>query len=673
MDDLSNGGAIYAHKSILNISDSKFINNTKNAVCVYTGAYNINNTLFDNNEEAVRSINLMYSILNNNTYSGDILVENLTDDKYVLIVNGTGLELKFVNNSLIVENLPSRYDSRDWGWVSSIKDQGFSGGCWVFSTCAALETALLKATGIEYDFSVENIHKNLLQYSKYGNDDISEGGYTYMALNYILSWFGPISEEYDSFDMFGKVDHVIFTNETIHIQDAEVIKRRENIYDNDKVKEAIFKYGAVTGDILITYQAPYFNANTSAWYYNETVFSPAGHAICIVGWDDNYPASNFLITPPGDGAWIIKNSYGEDKYDNGYIYVSYYDTVLGNDSVFIGFVLENTENYNKNYQTGISGVLTFQTNGNYTYKNSYQAIEDDFISAVGTYFDEKNEDYIVEIYVNNELKLTQTGQSPFRGFHTIKLGENIPIKKGDTFTAVIKAHSVAYLNQTIVPLKANVSFIDDGNGFVDISLQNRTLPLKVYTKALENLTAQIDVANVSAAYNTGKYLTATVKDVYGDVLNGVDVTIKLSNGAVSTKTTDKNGQVKLLLNSLTPNTYTATITVDGFGKYVKTNATAKIIVKKDTIKMTAKAKTFKKSLKTKKYAITLKNSEGKAVKNLKVTLKVNGKTYTAKTNSKGQVTFNLKITKKGKFSAVISYKGDKTYEEATKNVKITIR
>ena len=207
-----------------------------------------------------------------------------------------------------------------------------------------------------------------------------------------------------------------------------------------------------------------------------------------------------------------------------------------------------------------------------------------------------------------------------------------------------------------------------------MSLQNRSIPLKVYTKALENLTVQIEAANVSAAYNTGKYLTATVRDVYGAVINGVDVTIKLSNGALSTKTTDKNGQVKLLLNTLTPNTYTAAITVDGFGKYVKSNATTKITVKKDTIKITAKAKTFKKSLKTKKYAITLKNSKGKAVKNLKVTLKVNGKTYTAKTNSKGKSTFKItKLTKKGIFKAAITFKETVLYKKATKTVKIKIK
>ena len=238
----------------------------------------------------------------------------------------------------------------------------------------------------------------------------------------------------------------------------------------------------------------------------------------------------------------------------------------------------------------------------------------------------------------------------------------------------MKTHSVPLLNETRVLSKANVSFVDDGTGFRDVTLKNQALPLKVYTKPLENLTTTIKASDVTTVYNGGKYLTATVKDVYGDVLTGVKVTIKLSNGAVKTLKTNKNGQVKLPLNGLVPKTYTATVTVNGFGKYVKTTATAKITVKKDTPKISAKAKTFKKSLKTKKYTVTMKNSKGEIIKKLKVTLKVNGKTYVAKTNSKGKATFKItKLNKKGTFKGKLTFNGNTLYKKATKTVKIKIK
>jgi len=90
-------------------------------------------------------------------------------------------------------------------------------------------------------------------------------------------------------------------------------------------------------------------------------------------------------------------------------------------------------------------------------------------------------------------------------------------------------------------------------------------------------------------------------------------------------------------------------------------------------KITAKKKTFKKAKKTKKYSITLKAGK-KAISKVKVTIKVGKKTYTAKTNAKGKATFNLKkLTKKGKYTAVIKFKGNKNYKASSKKVKITVK
>ena len=95
--------------------------------------------------------------------------------------------------------------------------------------------------------------------------------------------------------------------------------------------------------------------------------------------------------------------------------------------------------------------------------------------------------------------------------------------------------------------------------------------------------------------------------------------------------------------------------------------------KKLTPKIIAKKKTFKASKKVKKYTITLKIGK-KPLKKVRVTLKIKGKTYKAKTNAKGKATFKIKkLTKKGKYKAIITYKGNKTYNKVTKKVKITIK
>ena len=64
----------------------------------------------------------------------------------------------------------------------------------------------------------------------------------------------------------------------------------------------------------------------------------------------------------------------------------------------------------------------------------------------------------------------------------------------------------------------------------------------------------------------------------------------------------------------------------------------------------------------------------KAMAKVKVTIKVKGKTFTAKTNSAGKATFKLKkLTKKGKYSATVTFKDDSYYNKVTKKVRIVIK
>ncbi len=178
--------------------------------------------------------------------------------------------------------------------------------------------------------------------------------------------------------------------------------------------------------------------------------------------------------------------------------------------------------------------------------------------------------------------------------------------------------------------------------------------------------------SITAAYNSGKYFVATLKDENGNPIKNTDVQIKF-NGKTQTQKSDKNGQVKLTTNGLAPKTYTASIAFKGNDNYTSSSASSKIVVKKATPKITAKAKTFKKSVKTKKYTMTLK-ANSKALKNKYVYLKVNGKTFMAKTNAKGQATFKItKLTKKGTHKTTITFKGDKYYNKKVANTKITIK
>lgn len=131
--------------------------------------------------------------------------------------------------------------------------------------------------------------------------------------------------------------------------------------------------------------------------------------------------------------------------------------------------------------------------------------------------------------------------------------------------------------------------------------------------------------------------------------------------------TDKEGYATISLNLAAGTHYIYTAYNNVIGKN-------KIEITKAGSKLTAKKKTFKAKAKTKKYAITLKDNNGKAIKNAKVTLKVNGKTFTAKTNANGKATFKIKkLTKKGKYNAKVKFAGNDYYSASNANKKITVK
>ena len=672
--DSSNGGAIYTLFNPVSISNSNFTGNSANAIYSNGCNFTLTNSQFKDNGEAIHIYYPKSLNLTNNTFNNDKAIENDVKD-YHIIVSNAPIQLPNVNNTIDVKNLPSRFDLRDWGWSTKVKDQNGTSGCWAFTAITAFESNIRMATGLEYNASTRNMHRVMTAFSEYGNNRFPDGvNDTGTPIDYLVSWLGPIPEQYDSLDNFAKIDDLIFLNESIHIQDVMLIRGYNYGLTRDEIKMILMQYGAIATAYSWNTRAPDYNISSFAEYSTE--IGNGNHAMTLIGWDDNYSKNNFYTTPPGDGAWIYQNSYGVNNGldDKGYVYISYYDKeVFWVDNSYV-ILFENRENYTRNYQTDLGGELgLLNSTSQYSYKNSYKSIGDELISGVGTYFNDKNQPYTLEIYVNGDLKLMQSGLAPFYGYHTIKLNRDIAIRAGDNFTALIKTHSVPIIMNSSMQFKKNVSFVDMGSGWKDMALENSTVTLKVYTKSLVNLTPDVKVPNVTEVYNGGKYLTVTVRDVYGEALNGVKVTVKLSNGLSKTFTV-KNGQVKMLLNNLAPKTYTATVNVDEFGNYTASSVSAKVVVKKATPKLSAKAKAFKKSLKTKKYTITLKTNRNKVMKNTKVYLKLNGKTYAAKTNSKGKATFKItKLAKKGKFTATVTYKGNSYYNKVAKKVKITLK
>ena len=622
----SYGGAIYCDMSNMTLTDSRFINNSAhkaNAVYACDSWYNITNCLFANNANAIfTDFDKNGCNLNNNEYNNDSIITN--QSFYApLSFEYPALNLTLINNTINVSSIPSRFDLRDWGWITPVKNQGRMGSCWTFAFAEALETALLKATGIRYDIS-ENYMQNLqIRYSDFGNLLSDEGGFNYGALANAASWLS-VGEEEDEYDEVGKLSVFIDSVNKIRLHDVYFIMPDATDYVGD-VKKAILNYGAVSITYASSNGAPYYNVKTSAQYINESL--PPNHGIAIIGWDDNYSADNFLITPPGNGAWIVKNSGGSEWGDEGYFYLSYYEKSIFNPDSdtgiiypFTACIFSNVIDYHVNYQTDLAGLYDFD--GNYTqYSNEFTAEYDDMIAGVGTYFNQSGINYSFDIYVNNKLAHSQSGASEFAGYRTIVLSKYIPVKVNDTFKVVFKSNALPYEAKSRNHYIHGMSFVSaDGIVWKDITLENKTVCLKVYTTELTIYTQDL----VKIYKNDSKF------EANIGVANE-SVTFEL-NGVNYIRISDENGTARIAIN-LNPGNYTIKTSYNG-SSVENTITVLPTLIAQNLVKYFRNASQF---------YISLIDCEGNPVAGKNITMNINGVFYNRVTNENGTARLNINL------------------------------
>ena len=184
-------------------------------------------------------------------------------------------------------------------------------------------------------------------------------------------------------------------------------------------------------------------------------------------------------------------------------------------------------------------------------------------------------------------------------------------------------------------------------------------------------TPTITASAMTATAKIAKYYTITLKDSTGKALAGESVTFYF-NGKTTTVKTDENGKAKLSINVATKGNYQIAVSYLGNDKNNAVTTAKNIKVNVQATKATF-AKATLKVKKAKSVKFTLKDSKGKAIKGKKITIKVNGKTFSAKTNAKGVATIKVKVAKKGKFTAVAKFAGDNTYKAISKKAVFTVK
>jgi parallel beta-helix repeat protein len=235
--------------------------------------------------------------------------------------------------------------------------------------------------------------------------------------------------------------------------------------------------------------------------------------------------------------------------------------------------------------------------------------------------------------------------------------------KTTKLTTNAKGQATIKINQKTGKYTVKVTYAGDDIEYAPTSSQAKIIVDKLSTK--------IVASNYAMFIKKADYYKLTLKDSNGKVIANQKIKIKVKKKTYNVKTNAKGvAKVKLKLKK---GTYKVQMTYNGNNKFKAAKATKKITVKKVLkTKLTAPKVTIAPKT-AKKYVVTLKDENGKAIKKQKVTIKVNGKKYTKKTNKNGQAIIKVKFSKQKTYKVKSNYKGSKKYKRSSASGKIIVK
>ncbi len=646
--NFAKGGAMYLDYGSHEIEYCDFIDNVAfegGGIYSFDSFITVTLSTFENNKEGIHG-----NFIREGSYYKNITADvdklDLDEENFATIVDFAGK--KIVLNPILVNGTinDTKFDLRDFGAVTPVEDQGNNGACWAFGTTGAFESAFLKATGITLDISNNNIQNSGIRYSMYGKPSLTETGYMFSGLSYILSWLGVVNTNDDKYDELGKISPIMFTDNSYHITDAVIL----NPVDINSMKDALIKYGALT--VFVNGADPnnaYYNSNTKASYCNNGSLS--NHMVTLVGWDDNFSRNNFKMDPGHDGAWICKNSWGTEWGDKGYFYLSYYDEPLRINNA-VGYVINNTEVYDRLYQYDVAAFegdyYSSKQDNDVIYKNIYTSVEGEMIGAVGTYFKDANQNYKITIFVNGKQVYTQSGTSKFSGFETVKLNKKVAVGKNANFTVQIETKYAPLLENSRQYFVKGTSIYQNGENIIDFSKDGKAVCIKVYTFKNKN-----SASNPTQHYNSKKA-------VIRGYVEGAKVTISKDGASIATGIV-KDGKVEFDKN-ITPGNYSITVEYDD-EEFVDVFEVYSSIDIEDEYTRTYNSKA--------KIDVTFFDDEDEYLDNTTLTGSIDGKNFTLTTDVNGSVAIELPKLSIGKHELVLY--NPNTEEEVSTDINVISR
>lgn len=365
------------------------------------------------------------------------------DDYYALVeATESGSEL-----------LPTKFDLRDYGLVTPVRRQGRYGTCWAFAAVAALESnALVKGLGT-YDLSERYVAWCAKHVIETNDNNINGEGVTTNreewcsngspdAVAYtIMNGYGlGFESDYPYADIMKDIADDELGKEILRCKSVTTVDRTDLL----AIKQAIVNYGASTASIPWTNDSKVFNSRKKSVYmskeFNDKNKVRQGHVIAIIGWDDNYSKANFGTTPPGDGAWICKDSGGCN-----YLYISYYTYLRPEyDSLVYSFEVAPLQLHDSSYKYD-GGVGLTEVKSTNDIAISFKANKDETLTGVAVKLEGKTQ-ATIRVYENAESTAnlnesnciyTQTVNITENGYQTLQFSKGVNISANENTLVVV--------------------------------------------------------------------------------------------------------------------------------------------------------------------------------------------------------------------------------------------
>ncbi|MGI6175478.1 MAG: lectin like domain-containing protein [Christensenellales bacterium] len=484
---------------------------------------------------------------------------------------------------------PSAYDMRDASRVTSVKDQHPYGTCWSFAAINSAESSVItNGYGVRGNTDLSEYHLAYFSYNRPTdplggtNGDkvivsrhfLDIGGNQLLSTTTLANWMGTARESVAPYASSGASRKALssswaYTKNSFKLENAYWI----SLQDQNTVKQLIMSLGAAATAYYD--HSDYLSAQNA--YYCPLDIVP-NHGVSIVGWDDHYPASNFggrygsNQLPPQNGAWLIKNSWGNAYGEAGYFWLSYHDASLNSDYSNIAYFYDMSnpaESYDYNYQYDGSATLAWSNTNQMANIYTAQGAQD--LKAVGFYTYDTNVSYRVRIYTGNTaanptsgtLACDTGGKLAYSGFHTIRLPKTVYLPEGKRFSVVITltagsnydkphllvdaSHDYGWVHMQS-SAEAGQSFLGkNDNGWQDVSKQGINCRIKAFTDVSSDLRTAA-ITKIADQIYTGK----GIKPVPSVTLNGK----KLKNGTDFTLAYSNNTSLG-----------TGSVTISGIGSY----------------------------------------------------------------------------------------------------------